>query len=100
MLLPSPSSMARRCGRCAASGKPAPGQIGAQPEWFYKGDGDCLIATGAPITMPSFALGAGEEPEIAGVYIVDGAGGPWRIGFALANDFSDHVTERENYMYA
>ena len=82
-----------------AAGKPAPGRIGAQPEWFYKGDGDCLVASGAPITMPSFALGAGEEPEIAGVYIVDDSGAPWRIGFALANDFSDHVTERKNYMY-
>lgn len=82
-----------------AAGKPPQGQIGAQPEWFYKGDGDCLVATGAPITMPSFALGAGEEPEIAGVYIVDDAGAPWRIGYALANDFSDHVTERKNYMY-
>jgi hypothetical protein len=82
-----------------AAGKPAPGQIGAQPEWFYKGDGDCLVATGAPVTMPSFALGAGEEPEIAGIYIVDDTGAPWRIGFALANDFSDHVTERKNYMY-
>ncbi len=49
--------------------------------------------------MPSFALGAGEEPEIAGVYIVDDSGAPWRIGFALANDFSDHITERKNYMY-
>ncbi len=82
-----------------AAGKPAPGQIGAQPEWFYKGDGDCLVATGASITMPSFALAAGEEPEIAGVYIVDDGGAPWRIGYALANDFSDHITERKNYMY-
>jgi hypothetical protein len=82
-----------------AAGKPAPGQIGAQPEWFYKGDGDCLVASGAPITIPAFALGAGEEPEIAGVYIVDDAGAPWRLGFALANDFSDHITERKNYMY-
>ncbi len=82
-----------------AAGKPAPGQIGAQPEWFYKGDGDCVVPSGAPITMPSFALAAGEEPEIAGVYIVDDGGAPWRIGFALANDFSDHLTEQKNYMY-
>lgn len=81
------------------AGKPAPGQIGAQPEWFYKGDGDCVVPSGAPITMPAFALAAGEEPEVAGVYIVDGDGVPWRIGFALANDFSDHVTEQKNYMY-
>ena len=82
-----------------AGGKPTPGQIGAQPEWFYKGDGDCLLAAGEPITIPCFALAAGEEPEIAGVYTIDDAGRPWRIGFALANDFSDHVTEQKNYMY-
>ena len=25
----------------------AAGQIGVQPEWFYKGDGSCIVATGA-----------------------------------------------------
>ncbi|MBD3895328.1 FAH family protein, partial [Halomonas sp. ML-15] len=25
-------------------GKPAAGETGAQPEWFYKGDGDCIVA--------------------------------------------------------
>lgn len=80
-------------------GKPAPGRIGAQPEWFYKGDGDDLVASGRPIAMPAFALAAGEEPEVAGVYIIDDEGAPWRIGFTLANDFSDHVTERQNFMY-
>ena len=82
-----------------AAGKPAPGHIGAMPEWFYKGDGDCLVASGVPITMPSFALAAAEEPEVAGVYIIDDSGAPWRIGFTLANDFSDHLTEEKNYMY-
>ena len=81
------------------AGKPAAGNIGAMPEWFYKGDGDCLVPSGAAITMPAFALAAGEEPEIAGVYIIDDKGAPWRIGFTLANDFSDHLTEEKNYMY-
>ncbi|MEO8753020.1 MAG: AraD1 family protein [Casimicrobiaceae bacterium] len=81
------------------AGKPARGQIGAQPEWFYKGDGDIVVPSGMPIPMPSFALAAGEEPEVAGVYIVDDNGAPWRIGFTLANDFSDHITERQNFMY-
>lgn len=82
-----------------AAGKPAAGKIGAMPEWFYKGDGDCLVPSGEPVTMPSFALAAAEEPEVAGVYIVDDKGAPWRIGFTLANDFSDHLTEEKNYMY-
>ena len=81
------------------SGKPAPGQEGAQPEWFYKGDGPILAAPGEPLVMPSFANDGGEEPEIAGVYLIDPAGQPVRLGFALGNEFSDHVTERGNYLW-
>ena len=29
-------------------GKPESGKIGAQPEWFYKGDGDSIVAPYAP----------------------------------------------------
>lgn len=80
-------------------GKPAEGQPGVQPEWFYKGDGSILVAPGQALTSPAFALDGGEEPEIAGFYINDEQGQPWRIGFALGNEFSDHVTERQNYLY-
>jgi hypothetical protein len=73
--------------------------VGVQPEWFYKGDGSCLIAPNAPLPSPDFALDAGEEPEIAGIYLVDAAGAPVRLGYALANEFSDHVTERHNYLW-
>ena len=80
-------------------GKPLGGKTGVQPEWFYKGNGHALVAPGKPITSPGFALDAGEEPEIAGIYVVSYEGVPHRIGFALANEFSDHVTERQNYLY-
>jgi hypothetical protein len=70
-----------------------------QPEWFYKGDGSQLVAPGDPLRAPAFALDAGEEPEIAGIYLVDRDGNPVRLGFALANEFSDHVTERTNYLW-
>ena len=79
-------------------GKPRHG-VGAQPEWFYKGDGSSLIAPGAPIQSPDFALDAGEEPEIAGIYLIADDGAPVRLGYALANEFSDHVTERGNYLW-
>jgi hypothetical protein len=82
-----------------AGGKPAAGATGVQPEWFYKGDGRSLVAPGAPLLSPDFALDAGEEPEIAGIYFIDAAGVPVRIGFALGNEFSDHVTERHNYLW-
>jgi hypothetical protein len=80
-------------------GKPAPGEIGVQPEWFYKGNGFTVAAPGHPIPSPAFARDAGEEPEIAGIYVIDQLGQPRRLGFALANEFSDHVTERVNYLY-
>ena len=80
-------------------GKPAAGARGVQPEWFYKGDGSCLVAPGGVLEAPDFALDAGEEPEIAGVYLLDAAGQPMRIGYALGNEFSDHVTERFNYLW-
>ena len=80
-------------------GKPAAGTTGVQPEWFYKGDGSMLVAPGEPLMSPAFALDAGEEPEIAGIYLIDDAGTPVRIGFALGNEFSDHVTERGNYLW-
>ena len=80
-------------------GKPAPGMTGVQPEWFYKGDGSAVVGTGAPLRSPPFALDGSEEPEIAGVYVIDDDGQPWRLGFCLANEFSDHVTERGNYLW-
>ena len=36
-------------------GKPAPGEVGQQPEWFYKGDGSQLVGPGETLAMPSFA---------------------------------------------
>lgn len=80
-------------------GKPANGVPGVQPEWFYKGNGACVVHPGGPLLSPYFARDGGEEPEIAGVYIIDPDGSPVRLGFCLANEFSDHVTERENYLW-
>ncbi|HEY9012330.1 MAG TPA: AraD1 family protein [Devosia sp.] len=80
-------------------GKPAPGEIGVQPEWFYKGNGHIVAAPGKPIPSPAFAKDAGEEPEIAGIYLIGKDGTPFRLGFALGNEFSDHVTERVNYLF-
>ncbi len=81
-------------------GGKAPGAgPGVQPEWFYKGNGFCVVAPEAPLTSPSFALDAGEEPELAGIYVIGQDGMPFRLGFVLANEFSDHVMERTNYLY-
>ncbi|MBS0363538.1 MAG: FAH family protein [Proteobacteria bacterium] len=80
-------------------GKPESGRVGAQPEWFYKGDGTILVDPGSPLHAPAFAGDGGDEAEIAGVYMIDEAGGPARLGYVLGNEFSDHVTESVNYLW-
>lgn len=82
-----------------AEGKPAVGEMGVQPEWFYKGDGSIVAAPYRPLLQPDFALDGGEEPEIAGLYVIGLDGTPYRVGFALGNEFSDHVMEKQNYLY-
>jgi hypothetical protein len=81
------------------NGRPDPGSVGVQPEWFYKGNGTCAVAPGGDLVSPGFCEDGGEEPEIAGIYVVAGDGTPVRVGFTLANEFSDHVMERQNYLY-
>ncbi|MBS3652151.1 FAH family protein [Pseudaminobacter sp. 19-2017] len=80
-------------------GKPKPGEVGVQPEWFFKGDGSTVVGPEAPLVSPAFALDGGEEPEIAAIYVIGPDGTPFRLGFALGNEFSDHVTERQNYLW-
>lgn len=80
-------------------GKPALGKVGIEPEWFHKGTGRQALATGQTIRFDAHAQSLAEEAEIAGVYIIGDDGTPYRIGFTLANDVSDHVLERQNYMY-
>ncbi len=80
-------------------GKPAAGQAGVQPEWFYKGDGSIVVRPGGEFPVPPFAEDAGEEPELGGLYVIGHDAKPYRLGFALGNEFSDHVMERKNYLY-
>jgi hypothetical protein len=80
-------------------GKPEPGQIGAQPEWAFKGDGRSIVAPEQPLTQPAYAEDGGEEAEIAGLYVIADDGTPWRVGFSLGNEFSDHLLESRNYLY-
>jgi hypothetical protein len=80
-------------------GKPELGLAGVAPEWFYKGCGTVLRAHNEPLTVPEFAEDGGEEPEVAGVYLIDAEGAPRRIGFTAGNEFSDHILERKNYLY-
>ncbi len=79
-------------------GRPAPGAIGAAPEWFYKGTGTILRGHGDALDVPPYAGDGGEEAEIAGIYMIAPDGQPCRIGMANGNEFSDHVFEKTNYL--
>jgi hypothetical protein len=80
-------------------GKPAAGTIGTAPEWFYKGDGRCVVAPEHSLELPAYALDGGEEVEVVGCYVIGDKGDPLRVGFALGNEYADHVMERQNYLY-
>jgi hypothetical protein len=80
-------------------GKPGTGKIGTPPEWFYKGDGRCVVAPEKELELPAYALDGGEEVEIVGLYVIGDRGEVLRVGFALGNEYADHVMERQNYLY-
>ena len=81
------------------NGRPPAGKRGVAPEWFYKGNGYNLRGHRWTLEVPSFANDGGEEAELVGCYVVDPNGQPRRLGFALGNEWSDHETERINYLY-
>ena len=80
-------------------GRPAAGAVGVSPEWFYKGTGTMLRAHGEALEVPDYAEDGGEEGELAGVYLIDAAGVPRRLGMTVGNEFSDHRFEKKNYLY-
>ena len=80
-------------------GKPEPGVRGVAPECFYKGSGVIVRGHNGFLDIPSFAEDGGEEPEIVGCYIIGDDGLPYRLGFAIGNEWSDHTMERVNYLW-
>lgn len=80
-------------------GKPTDGNPGAQPEWFFKGDGDIVVRPEAPYPVPTFSQDEGEEPEVVAIYVIGNDSKPYRIGFALGNEATDHIMEKSNYLY-
>ena len=82
-----------------ARGRMVDDQPGSLPEWFFKGNGLSAVPPGGALPLPGYALDGGEEAEIVGLYLNDDAGQPYRVGFALGNEYSDHVLEKQNYLY-
>jgi hypothetical protein len=94
---PSDSMVMFRWG--LEGGRPENGEVGVQPEWFYKGNGHTVVAPEGPLRWPGYAEDGGEEPELALAYWIGPDGTPFRIGAALGNEFSDHIMEKRNYLY-
>jgi hypothetical protein len=80
-------------------GNPAPGERGIAPECFYKGSGVIMRPHNGFLDIPSFAKDGGEEPEIVGCYVIGEDGTPYRLGFAIGNEWSDHAMEQINYLW-
>lgn len=80
-------------------GRPAPGVRGVSPEWFYKGTGHILRGPNDWLDVPPYSDDCGEEPEVVGCYVIGEDGTPYRLGFAMGNEWADHALERVNYLY-
>lgn len=80
-------------------GKPAAGEVGVQPVWYFKGNGTIVVPPERPLPRPGYAEGGGEEPELVALYVIDDQRVPCRLGFALGNEFSDQPMERRNERY-
>ncbi len=96
-----PSPIARACISVVwKAASPHLAKLGSRPNGFTKAAGDgAARAHGEPLVVPEFADDGGEEPEIAGVYIIDAYGTPRSVIHRCVMRFSDHVFERTNYLY-
>ena len=81
---------------------PPVGPARTAPEWFYKGRRKIMRGhLETRFLFPDYGEDGGEEPEIAGVYVISADGGSQvRVGFTQGNEFSDHKLERRNYYLA
>ena len=64
-----------------------------QGQWPQRGR---LRLTRSP--RPTSPRITAKSPSSSGCYVIDENGRPRRLGFAIGNEFSDHVTERRNYL--
>ncbi len=58
-----------------------------------------LRAHNEDLDIPSFTEDGGEEPELFGCYVIDEKGKPFRLGFSVGNEWSDHAMEKVNYLW-
>lgn len=80
----------------SAAPDPIPARRGMHA-WHYRGDGRAIVTPGMPLLVNDLAPNIDAGPSVAGVYIISDIGTPFRIGFAMASDFSDRVMNTQSY---
>lgn len=80
-------------------GKPKDNEVGSRPGWFYKGNGHNLIKTGESLSVFNDSVHVGEEPELAFIYLIGKNKIPYRVGFCLGNELTDHGLEDDSAYY-
>jgi hypothetical protein len=80
-------------------GRPKQGERGIPPECFYKGSGVILRGHRDCLDIPAYGQDGGEEPELVGCYVIGPDAQPYRLGFTIGNEWSDHAVERVNYLW-
>ncbi len=65
-----------------------------QGRWFI-----ACRPRGRSCRVPLSRLTAAKSRRSSAIYLIDDSGSPVRVGFALGNEFSDHITERHNYLW-
>ena len=91
-----PQSDSRKMFQMGLAGgrRPAAGTPGRGPGMVFQGRRSLLAWAGRAARHPGLVPDGGEEPEVVGLYTVDDAGIPCRLGFTQGNEWSDHVTEK------
>ncbi|MGY6703804.1 hypothetical protein [Roseinatronobacter sp.] len=70
----------------------------AQPDWFYKGNGNAICAPGMDLVLHAADPDRLKGPAIAGIYVISADGTPFRIGFSLASDYSGRQMTTQAYV--
>lgn len=80
-------------------GTPAPGEMGAKPEIFFKANGYHCVSHNGQLEKAGNSIRLSPEPEVVAFFMADRSGVPTLVGFSGGNDFSDQGWESENPLY-
>ena len=80
-------------------GKPKPARSACSRNGLIRATDRGWLRRSSLSIFPGYAEDGGEEGEVVGLYVIGDKGEVLRVGFALGNEYSDHMMERKNYLY-